>query len=192
MRYAAQWPQYAKWWDAMVINQSRLEEFTAEAHFAITNKLTYLTITDKTGLPWPMIATLHRRESDANFSTYLGNGQPLSHVTTIVPRGRGPFHEPGAFVNGAVDAIAQEGWNGVQDWRLEKQLYYCELFNGPGYFMHGLPSPYVWGGTSIQRPGKYVADGVFSTAVLDPQPGCAPLLAMIAKLDPSVTFTRES
>lgn len=191
MRYADIWPRYAGYWDRMVINPSRVSEFTTEASFAIAHKVTYALLEQKTGVPWAMIACLHRRESDADFNTYLGNGQSLSHVTTLVPRGRGPFTGSSAFVDGGVDAIKIEGWGAIEDWRLEKQLYYMMLFNGAGYEMHGIPSPYIWGATNIQRPGKYVRDGVFDPHVMDPQPGCAPLLKRISELDPSVTFVRE-
>ena len=189
MRYAAKWPQYARWWDAMTINASRAEEFAKYALFAITNKAIYAAVSAATGLPWHMIAVIHRRESDANFDTYLGNGQPLDRVTTEVPRGRGPFKD---FIAGAIDAVRQEGWSTIVDWRLEKELFYCEAFNGPGYDMRKVPSPYLWGGTNIQTRGKYVADGRFDPLELDTQPGCAPILKTIATLDTSVRFIREA
>jgi lysozyme family protein len=192
MRYAAKWPQYAKWWDVMVIRPARVAEFERYAHFAIDHKTIYTQIGTATGLPWHMIAVLHRRESDANFNTYLGNGQSLEHKTTEVPANRGPFRGPNAFINGAVDAVHQEGWASITDWRLEKELFYCEGFNGPGYDNRGLPSPYIWGGTNIQKPGKYVSDRKWSPSAMDTQPGCAPILATIAKLDPSVRFVREA
>jgi lysozyme family protein len=192
MRYSSKWPQYAAWWDRMTIKAGRQAEFERDAKFAIAHKEQYLAIEQKTGVRWYHIAVLHRRESDADFGTYLGNGQSLARRTTIVPKGRGPFTGPDAFVNGAIDALKIDGLSSVIDWRLEKILYYGELFNGAGYDGHGLPSPYLWGGTNIQQPGKYIRDGVFDRNVWDPQPGCAPMLAVMAKLDPTITFTRES
>lgn len=191
MRYADIWPRYAKYWDAMKINPGRVQEFTTIAQFAINHKATYQELEAKTGVPWAMLAVIHRRESDANFNTYLGNGQSLTRVTTIVPKGRGPFTGPTAFLDGGVDAIKIEGWGSIIDWRVEKQLYYSLLFNGIGTEPFH-PSSYVWGGTNIQVPGKWVRDHVFDPTVMDPQPGCAPLLWTIAKLDPTVAFTRES
>lgn len=176
----------------MVIKPNCLPEFMADAHYAVDHKDTYAAISAQTGVPWALIAIMHRREGDANFHTYLGNGQSLSRVTTIVPKGRGPFTGPKAFQQGAVDALKLDGLTSVTDWRLEKQLYYTELFNGGGYDARGLPSPYVWGGTNIQRPGKYVKDGVFDAKAWDTQPGTAPLLYCIAKLDPTVQFVRET
>jgi lysozyme family protein len=192
MRYSDIWPRYAKYWDAMTINAGRVQGFTDEAQFAIKNKVTYAVLESKTRVPWQMLACIHRRESDANFNTYLGNGQSLAIKTTEVPIGRGPFTGPNAFVDGAVDAITIEGWGSISDWRLEKQLYYMLLFNGVGSENWGHPSSYIWGGTNIQQPGKWISDHIWSSTVMDPQPGCAPLLWMIAKLDPSVAFTREN
>jgi lysozyme family protein len=191
MRYAAKWPVYAAEWNRMEIKANRLHEFVTEAEFAIKHKKIYQEASEA-GFPWAMVAVVHRRESDGNFDTYLGNGQSLKHKTTEVPKGRGPFLGPNDFIDGCLDAVRQEGWAGVIDWRLEKVLYHLELFNGAGYDMRGLPSSYLWGGTNIQQPGKFIRDRVFSKKKMDTQPGCAPLLQQIMKLDPSVTFVRES
>ena len=173
----------------MVVRPARAHEFTALAYFALSHKEIYTDIEQATGVPWYLIAVLHRRESDADFHTYLGNGDPLSRKTTHVPRGRGPF---ATFQAGAIDALRLDGLSSVKDWRLEKALYYCETFNGWGYANRGLPSPYVWGGTNQQRAGKYIRDGVWSSTAWDVQPGCAPIIAGIAWLDPSIQFVRET
>ena len=86
------------------------------------------------------------------------------------PPGRGPFTGPNAFVDGAVDAIKIEGWGSVIDWRLEKQLYYMLLFNGIGSELWGHPSSYVWGGSNIQQPGKWVRDHVWSATTWNRNP----------------------
>jgi lysozyme family protein len=173
----------------MIIRSTRLREFDQLAARILANKARYQTIESKTGVPWHLIAILHLRESNADFSTYLGNGQSLHHVTTIVPKGRGPFN---SFEDGAVDALKLDGLTSINDWCLEKELYYCEIFNGAGYDARGLPSPYVFGGTSIQKPGKYISDHGFDPRVWDMQPGCAPILATLAKHDSSIQLIRES
>lgn len=202
MRYAEKWPEYAKQWDSMTINSARTTEFTRDAQRILAHKEQYLEIEKLTaddaagkrgeGVPWHLIAVNHLRESNLDFGTYLGNGQSLIRVTTIVPKGRGPFFGADAFKRGALDALNIDGLSAVFDWRLEKELYYNEIFNGAGYHMHGLPSAYVWGGTNIQRRGKYVSDNHWDATVMDTQPGTAPILWMLAKLDPTIKFVRES
>lgn len=187
MLYGRMWRTYAQQWDTMKINPSRQKEFDLLAKYAMDHNRSYMVIEEQSGVPWPMIACIHRRESDANFNTYLGNGDRLDRKTVNEPRGRGPF---ASFEEGAIDALKYDHLTRVIDWRLEKILYYLELFNGPGYYAHGVPSAYLWGGTNIQRPGKYVADNKWSSVAIDRQPGCCPLLKSIMKLDPSIEYKR--
>ena len=58
------------------------------------------------------------RESGADFSTYLGNGEPLTRRTRIVPKGRGPFK---TWEDGAVDALRFDSLDDVlaEDWTIE-------------------------------------------------------------------------
>lgn len=181
----------------MRINSERVAEFETDARRIIAHKEQYqeietATIAGPRAVPWWLIAIIHLREASLDFKAYLGNGQPLDEETTEVPAGRGPFTGPDAFLNGAIDALRIDGLTSVLDWRLEKALYYQELFNGAGYSMRGLPSPYIWGGTNIQKRGKYTSDGVFNSRVWDTQPGCAPILATLARLDPTISLVRET
>jgi lysozyme family protein len=189
MRYATKWPVYGHQWDSMAIRPTRVNEFTNDARFAIEHKARYVAVEATTGVPWAMIACIHRRESDSNFSAWLGNGDPINRKSYHVPAGYGPFS---TWEAGAVVALKIDGLTSVHDWTLEKELFYQELFNGAGYGERGLPSPYIWGGTNIQRAGKYVADGQWDGSAWDSQPGCAAILWMIAKLDPTVVFVRET
>lgn len=211
--YREQWPitaQAIQRFGTDGIKPERRGEMERYARFAITNKDKYIAVEQATRVPWPLVAVIHRRESDSDFDTYLGNGQALNRRTTIVPEGRGPFCNSlpaplEAFVRGGVDAFAIDGLSAVQQaqdrwilgsewgsWPIEKMLYYAEKLNGWGYYLRGLRSPYVWGGTIMQQAGKYVSDNVFDGSVWDKQPGCAPILWMIGYLDPNVHFTRET
>lgn len=194
MLYGRAWPRIAELWDAMEIDPKRLPTFKKIAAYAIANRDKYLNVEHRTGVPWAMIACMHKRESDAQdskgnplFTSYLGNGQPLNKVTTIVPKGRGPFK---SFLDGAVDALEIDKLTLVDEWRLEKQLFYMEALNGFGYRTHGIPSTYIWGGTNVQEIGRFDRDGHF-VAEWDKQPGCAPMLWSIMKLDPLIECVRE-
>jgi lysozyme family protein len=211
MVYKDKWREYAKQCDRMVINPNRVAEFERAAKYAIANKAIYQRVEIATGTPWPLTACAHKRESDAQdkqgnplFTSYVGNGQPLWIRTTIVPEDRGPFitkekamndHEALllAFIAGCKDAYQIDGLiKVVPPWPLEKYLFHLERLNGIGYHNKGMPAPYIWGGTNIQQPGKYVRDHVFDATVMDTQLGCAGMLYMIAKFDTTFRFTRET
>jgi lysozyme family protein/peptidoglycan hydrolase-like protein with peptidoglycan-binding domain len=182
--------EYERNWSNMRIRPARAEVANETARKALRGKDIYEQVEERTGVKWYFIALLHSRESDFDFDTYLGNGQSLHRVTTIVPRGRGPF---ASFVDGAVDALRLEGFIDARDWGIAKILFRLEKFNGFGYRSRAVNSPYLWGGSNIygppeQRAGKFVADGVFDPNKVDPQLGAAVILQAMMALDPSITL----
>jgi hypothetical protein len=124
-----------------------------------------------------------------NLSTYLGNGQPLSKKTTVVPIGRGPFT---TFLAGALDAIRLQGMDKLAPWTIEKVLFWLERFNGQGYAAHNVNSPYVWSWTNLYTAGKFTSDHGFDAGAVDKQGGCAAILKAIFILDPSTKPERET
>lgn len=188
--YGTRWPVYAQQWDAMeAVDDSAIATFRKFGEHAIANKARYQTVEVDTNVPWMMIAAIHRRESDCDWDTYLGNGEPLNKKTTLVPAGRGPFS---SWEEGAIDALQYDGLDDVVDWRLEKMLYHLERFNGLGYYNKGLPSSYLWSLTTIAQPGKYVADGVWDPTAVDKQAGTCGVLYAIHRLNPPSQYQRET
>jgi lysozyme family protein len=187
--YGEAWPRIAKQWDTARILIARQNELTRIANKLFAHKDRYVAVEEKTGVPWYLIAAIHNRESDADFNTYLGNGAPLSSRTRLVPRGRGPFK---TWEEGALDALKYDGLTSIKDWVIEKQLYAAEVFNGLGYRYKALPSPYVWGATNIQRAGKYVADGRWSSVAWDKQSGVAAIIKALMEVDPTIDPARET
>lgn len=187
--YGEAWPRIAKQWDTSRILEARKNELTRIANKLFAHKDRYVAVENVTGVPWYLIAALHSRESDADFNTYLGNGEPLKRKTRLVPRGRGPFS---SWEAGAIDALKYDGLTSIKDWVIEKQLYAAEVFNGLGYRYKALPSPYVWGATNIQRAGKYVADGRWSSGAWDRQPGVAAIIKALMEIDPTIDPARET
>lgn len=182
--------EYERNWSNMRIRQQRADGATDAARKAINHKDIYKEIEAKTDVPWWFVAVLHSRESSFNFNTYLGNGQALNRVTTIVPKGRGPF---ASFAEGAVDALRLEGFVGARDWGIAKTMFRLEKYNGFGYRGRGVNSPYLWSGSNIygppeQRGGKFVGDGSFDPGTVDPQLGAAVILKAMMELDASITF----
>jgi lysozyme family protein/peptidoglycan hydrolase-like protein with peptidoglycan-binding domain len=181
---------YDKNWANLQIRPDRLAQANAAARRAINGKATYQQIQAATDVPWEFCALCHYRESNFNFDTYLGNGESLHRVTTLVPKGRGPF---ASFVDGAVDALRIQGFVGAKDWSIARTLYRLEAFNGFGYHSQGVNSPYLYGGSTLYGPpearaGKYIRDHVFDPSFVDTQLGTAVVLHAMMSLDPSITF----
>lgn len=179
-RFGALADEYATNWTRLRIRVERVQGFNALAKKLKTRIPRYKPVSDATGVPMALIAVLHEREASGDFSTYLGNGQPWNRRTTIVPIGVGPF---ASFEDGAIDAIRRQGLHKVLEWSIERALFEAERWNGFGYRNRGLRSPYLWGGTNLQQPGKFVRDGLFDPNVTDTQPGCAPMLYALFALD---------
>src|SRR5262245_29782094 len=176
-------PRYRQLWDTMTINPSVVDDADRVARKILANKDRYLALERQTGVPWFYIGLVHNRESGMDFNTYLGNGQSLNRVTTIVPKGRGPFS---SFEAGAIDAFKVENMIGITDWSLERIAFLLEAFNGFGYLNKGINSPYLWAGTNQYRSGKFVADHVFRADVVDSQLGSMAVLARLAGMDADV------
>lgn len=178
-------PEYAYLWKNMVIKADKSAAVTSIANRLIASKDRYLPVADKTGVPWHVIAALHERESGADFSTYLGNGQPLSRKTTETPKGRGPFK---TWEDGAIDALKVDGLDKITDWSPERACFEAEIYNGFGYRGQGINSPYLWSFTNHYTRGKYTETpkrSIFRAALVDAQCGVVPILKRIMELDPS-------
>ncbi|WP_027573802.1 peptidoglycan-binding protein [Bradyrhizobium sp. WSM1743] len=182
--------EYERNWAGLEIRPGRLAEANAVARKALNGKATYQQIERLTGVPWPFAALCHYRESNFDFDTYLGNGESLHRVTTLVPKGRGPF---ATFVDGAVDAFRIQNFIGAHDWSIARMLFRLEAFNGFGYHAKGVNSPYLYGGSTLYGPpearaGKFVRDHVFDSNHVDSQLGTAVILHAMMALDSSITL----
>lgn len=140
---------------------------------AMANKMRYERVSSVTGVPWQIIACIHARESSFNFKACLHNGQPWNKVTTIVPKGRGPFL---SWEEAAIDAIKYDKLDVVKDWSIGNALDKLERYNGLGYRKMGVPSPYLWSYSDHYKKGKYSSDGKYDPNLIDKQIGCAVLL----------------
>lgn len=183
--YAELKSEYAQLWDSMEIHPDKRELVMRIARKLMRHKAQYLAVEARAGVPWFVVAALHNRESDADFATYLGNGEPLDRRTALVPKGRGPFD---SWEAGAVDALALDGLDQVKAWSPERACFEIEKFNGFGYRKRGVRSPYLWSFSNHYARGKYVADGRFSSTHVDEQCGAIPILKAIMELDNSARF----
>lgn len=174
---------YRALWTGMVISPPKIPAADQAARRIMAGKPRYLALEQKTGVPWFFIGLVHLRESNLNFDTYLGNGQSIHRVTTIVPVGRGPFS---TFEAGAIDALQKMKFTAIRDWSLERIAFCLEGFNGYGYRSHGVNSPYLWAGTNRYTRGKYVRDGVFDPNAVDQQLGSMAVLSRLCLADQGV------
>jgi lysozyme family protein len=99
-----------------------------------------------------------------------------------------PYH--GAFYRCALDALINcppyaAKWT---DWTAGGTLTLLELYNGLGYEYRHEHSPYIWGATNQEQPGKFTGDGVYSQHVWDTQIGCAAMLKSMMEIDSSITM----
>jgi lysozyme family protein len=180
--------------------------FSGVAKRLIDAKARYQAVSARTGVPWPFIAVAHERESSQNWSGSLAQGDPWNKVSVHVPAGRGPFK---SWEDAAVDALVNCAPYAARnkDWSIGGTLSMLEQYNGLGQAsgpsgwagkpytperkqrFAPQPSAYIWAGTDQYKSGKYVADHVYDSTVVDTQLGCAGLLMAMMALDPTITFT---
>ncbi|MFO0723680.1 MAG: peptidoglycan-binding protein [Myxococcota bacterium] len=149
-----------------------------EAHYR-ANQARYQAVADRTNMPPELIAAIHWRESHGNFGTYLHQGDPLGRPAVHQPRNIPVFHR---WEDAAVHALSMHR-SAARALNLSSTSHddaamaaYAEMYNGLGYHYRGRPSPYVYSGTDQYTRGKYVADGVYRSNVVDQQVGVMALI----------------
>ena len=144
-----------------------------------SNRSRYESVAHSLGIPWWFVAIIHGLECNFKFSRHLHNGDPLTERTTHVPANRPPSsigNPPFTWEVSAKDALTYEKFANLSDWSLSRVLYRWELYNGMGYRLKALPSPYLWSFTDRYISGKYVADHQFDPDAVSKQIGAATVL----------------
>lgn len=173
-------------WNACHLLPQWLGVLDSVAHRLVAAKSRYENVRTESGVPWPVVAVIHQRESSQSWLGSLAQGDPWNAVSIHVPRGRGPFPSWEAAAEDALVVCPPHAahWH---DWSIGGALTLLEQYNGLGYAAMGRPSPYVWSATDQYRSGKYTADGHYDPNAVDHQTGCAALLVRMTLLDPSIT-----
>lgn len=146
------------------------------------NRRRYQAVETATGVPAHVVAIIHTLEASGNFACHLHNGDPLTARTVRVPAGRPLAGEPPfAWEASAIDALTLRRLPRWSDWSIPGIAYVLEGYNGWGYrrYHPQVKSPYLWGGTSLYRAGKYVADGTWSKTAVSRQLGGMAILARL-------------
>lgn len=191
----SRYPFQVERWNKAELNGKDLIRLDKEVARFNQNKDRYVKIEKMrpNGVPAPVIYCLHVRESGADFTKHLHNGNPLTKRTYDVPSGRPKTGSPPFdFFESAEDALYILKGYEKKDWsELSSVLDTIERWNGLGYRKFNIPSPFLWNWTSIAKPGKYVADGVWSSTAIDKQPGCAAILKRMNERGVKLSFLSE-
>lgn len=193
-------------WSVMHMKAARIPAFHEAAVRLCAAKARYQGVTDQLvkqghqAVPWWYIAIVSEREYSGppHWDKQLGQGDPLNQRSHNVPKGMGPYlahpgdSTPGndAWTRCCVDVLINASPFAAK-WKLWTPGGTLTLFeenNGLGYAERGVPSAYVWSGTDQYVSGKYVADHIYNPREVDVQEGCAPILAMMMAIDPSIKF----
>lgn len=150
-------------------------------------KTRYEPVSQHDGVPVVFIAASFEREASSDFTRNAAQGWPLHTRSRWVPQN-------GPFPTWQASALAAYHLNGLDkvgggNWTWELMCFYGELFNGFGYRdAYRMHSPYLWGGTNIQTPGKFVKDHEFDKNLMDPQLGIIPVMRRMIDLDQSLAL----
>lgn len=167
--------QVSRWMEAKVEARKK-QAVQAVVRRVQRDRSRYEAVAGKTGVPWYVISGLHNMEASGSFSCHLHEGSSLKWRTKYVPKGRPKTgNPPFTWEFSAIDALLydrmdQKNWNS-----LGASLSACEGYNGWGYakFHRSTPTPYLWAATTVERPGKYTGDGVWSPTARSSQIGIA-------------------
>jgi len=175
--------EYRALFDACVPEAGKEAQIEAQLRKIRPGEMRYRGLGEKLTIPWFFIAIVHSLECGSNFELHLHNGDPFSARTTHVPKGR-PLAgtPPFTWEESAEDALRMKGYVGQSDWSLAAMLFRWEMFNGMGYRLRGLASPYLWGFSNIYRGGLFVADHEFDPDARSKQCGAAVLLRRLQSL----------
>ena len=170
----------------MVIHDNRKDEIVGICKRIIENKHHYEKVSQITGIPFYVIAAIHYRESNLNFSKHLHNGDSLEYRTIHTPSGRRRKGEPPfTWENSAIDALDSIRDDNIKAWSITMMLFQIEGYNGFGYRKQSVLTPYIWAATNHYNKGKFTEVfskekqrfvGMFNPNLVDQQIGCAPII----------------
>ena len=182
--------EYESWVAHVVPNPDRVAEIDQVARRLTqpANLAHYDEVNARIRVPQIVQATICEREDGNDFTKNPAQGDPWDKPSVHVPRNRGPFR---SWADAAIDAWTvcdQLNILSIHEWTMPYACWKWEGYNGFGYRAHGVRTPYVVGGTNLQQPGKYIADGTFDRNHMDTQLGALPVALRMIELVPSLSF----
>lgn len=171
--------EYNHLFNTCQINSAQHAEVKTTCDKIVAKKSRYQVVESKTNVPWYIVGIIHCMEGSLSFNTHLHNGDPLSHRTVQVPKGR-PIqgNPPFSWEDSAVDALQFDGLANNHNWGLGMTLFKLEGFNGFGYRTKntGILSPYLWSYSNHYTKGKFTQDHKFDANAKSKQIGAGVLL----------------
>jgi lysozyme family protein len=175
--------EYRLQFDACVPEAGKEALIQAQLKKIRPGEMRYRALGERLGIPWHFIAIVHSLECGSDFRLHLHNGDPLTARTVQVPKGRpAAGNPPFTWETSAEDALQMKGLVNQPDWSLSAMLFRWEAFNGFGYRVRGLATPYLWSFSNIYQGGLFVADHVFEADARSKQCGAAVLLKKLLAL----------
>jgi lysozyme family protein len=172
--------EYQAWFDACQVrpgNEGAVAYYVKKLKQGQAN---YALVEQQLGIPWAFVGVIHGMECGFSFVTHLHNGDPLSARTVHVPAGRPAIGQPPfTWRQSAVDALTMMGYHQVTDWSVPHMLWLLERYNGMGYRMRGVPTPYLWSFPNLYEKGKFVQDGHFDPEAVSKQCGAVLMLKAV-------------
>tara|TARA_R110002020_G_C16308067_1_gene773592 strand:+ start:1015 stop:1662 length:648 start_codon:yes stop_codon:yes gene_type:complete len=171
-------------WDQAGVRPSQQRKVAKVVDRIMRNIDRYKLVDSKTNVPWYVLSGLHNMESSGSFRHHLHEGSPLYGRTKCFPKGRPKTGSPPfTWEESAIDAITYDKLGKVDWGQLDDTLYACERYNGTGYLRYhkSTPSPYLWATTTIEKPGKYISDGKWSSTARSKQVGVAAIFKEMEK-----------
>jgi lysozyme family protein len=142
----------------------------------------YASIAAQSTVPWYLIAVIHNMECGLDFTKHLHNGDSLKRRTVHVPAGRPKTGQPPfSFEASALDALDYDTFTRWSDWSIGGICYKLEDYNGWGYRVHKINSPYLWSYSNLYTRGKYVEDNKWSDTAVSRQCGAAVILRRMSE-----------
>jgi lysozyme family protein len=148
----------------------------------VGSKSRYQAVSTRVGAPWYFIGILHNMECSGRFDQHLHNGDPLTARTIRVPAGFPKTGKPPfTWEASAEDALRLKKLETWTDWSIPAMLFKMEQFNGFGYRVKGINSPYLWSFSNHYTKGKFTRDGFFDPNAISKQIGAAVLLRRMSE-----------
>lgn len=177
-------PEYERELAAMRVTRPQAVEAAARSVLRLDDH--YKELSRRTGVPAALLGAIDYREDDNDPSRGIGQGDRWDRRSVNVPAGKGPFKSK---LEADVFYVNYDHLNdNSAPWTEAYACWKGEAWNGFGYRAHGVRTPYLWGSTNLQQPGRYVRDGKFDSSQMDSQVGIVPVWRRVIELDPSMAF----